>query len=212
MAHEIRTPAGKFTFFSGEVLRSLDDRIERAMRQTVLLVENRVKVLQTGSRHGRFYRIGKTPTKANRAMGIKSGRWYQASAPGEPPAIKSSRLFKSITSRVEAIASGLGVGWKGSVGTNVGHAPYLEFGVKGSPRSHVTRRRYRVTKTREHTGEQGVIVRVQRVLKGVTHVPLEGPHPAGGWRLAPRPLWRRAMMDLINEIKSIWAAAAGRPS
>lgn len=177
MPQEIKTPAGRLTFFTGEILKTVDDRIERAMRQTVILVENRVKVLQTGARHGRMYRIGKVPTKENKAMGL-TYRAYRASAPGEPPAIKSSRLFKSITSRVEPIASGMQVGWKGSVGTNVPYARPLEFGVKaGGKKAHAT-------------------VKI-------------GPKPPGGWRLAPRPLWRRALTDLMGEIKKIWAVAAG---
>lgn len=197
MPRTVRTPAGRITFFTAEVLQEVDARVERAMRETVLALENRIKVLQTGPRHGRWYRIGKTPTKGNKAMGMKSGRWYQASAPGESPAIKSSRLFKSITSKVEPVAaSGMRLGWKGSIGTNVPYAPGLEFGVKAAGAAR-TRATYRVTKTNRKTG-QSVIAKVKRLTF------------AGGWRLAPRLLWRRAIKELETTIINIWKAAAKR--
>ena len=195
MPRTVRTPmAGKITFFSSEILHDVDSRIERAMRETVYLLENRIKELQTGPRHGRFYRIGKTPTKGNKAMGIKKGRWYQASAPGEPPAIKSSRLFKSVTHKVEHRGDGL---WIGQVGTNVKDYPAaLEFGVKAGGAAR-TRATYRVTKTNRKTG-QSVIAKVKRLTF------------AGGWRLAPRPLWARAMMEMKDTIINIWKAAGRR--
>jgi phage gpG-like protein len=160
------------------------------MQQTVLTVENRVKTLMTGPRSGRWYRIGKTPTKQNRAMGQKTGRWYQASAPGEPPAIKTSRLFKSVTHRVERRLSD---SWVGMVGTNVPYAPYLEFGVKADKAKQRVRT-YRVTQMHPETG-QPIIAKV----KGLSF--------AGGWRLAPRPLWRRAVTELRETITKIWQEA-----
>lgn len=195
-----RTPAGRITFYSREILRSVDDRIERAMRQTVFLLENRVKTLQTGSRTGYWYRIGKTPTKSNLKMGIKTGRWYQASAPGEPPAVKSSRLFRSITSRVEAVhAAGGGIGWKGEVGTNVqDYPPALEFGVKAAEGAKPSTRAKRMTIITygKKYKKQPIIARVFRKTF------------AGGWRVAPRPLWRRALTELRGQIKAMWDAAA----
>jgi hypothetical protein len=211
MARTVRTPAGKITFFSSEILHDVDSRIERAMRETVYLLENRIKELQTGRRSGYWYRIGKTPTKQNIAMGIKAGpwhrarkmkagRWYQASAPGEPPAIKSSRLFKSITSRVEPmLTAGGGLGWKGSVGTNVqDYPPALEFGVKKGAGAKLALRVRRVTMHRKALGggeDQAIIAKVRRVTF------------MGGWRLAPRPLWRRAVNELKGAIIDLWKAA-----
>jgi hypothetical protein len=163
------------------------------MHMSVLALENKVKQLQTGPRHGRWYRIGKTPTKGNRAMGVKTGRWYQASAPGEPPAIKSSRLFKSVTHKVERQAGGL---WVGAVGTNVQGYPHaLEFGIKAGAGATPKKATYRVTKTNQKTG-QSVIAKVKQLTFG------------GGWRLAPRPLWRRAMKEMMQTIKNIWKTAS----
>ncbi len=189
MPREVNTPAGKITFFTAEALGRVDAKVKAAMERSVILIENRVKQLMTGPKTGRWYRIGKTPTKANRAMGL-TGRYYQASAPGEPPAVKSSRYLHSITHRVLPHL----FGWLGEVGTNVKDYPRaLEFGVKGGGT-----RRYRMTRTRERTQGGGRIVRVHRIA---------GPQPAGGWRLAPRPLWRRAMMELVDEIVHIWKSA-----
>jgi hypothetical protein len=188
--------AGRITFLSyrHECEQALDRQIERAMRESVLALENKVKQLHTGPRHGRWYRIGKTPTKGNKAMGMKVGRWYQASAPGEPPAIRSSRLFKSVTHKVERQGDGV---WLGQVGTNVkDYPPALEFGVKSGGAAR-TRATYRVTKTNRKTGKS-VIAKVKRLTF------------AGGWRIAPRPMWRRAMKELKDTIFNIWKAAGRR--
>ena len=191
MPQDVNTPAGRITFFRGECEKALDAKIGRAMQMTTLAIENKVKQLMTGSRSGRWYRIGKTPTKQNKAMGMKSGRWYQASAPGESPAIKSSRLFKSVTHKVERQASGL---WAGAVGTNVPYAPGLEFGVKSGGAAQ-SLRTYRVT-VKKKGQKQGVIAKVKQLTFG------------GGWRLAPRPLWRRAMNEMMQAIKNIWKTAS----
>ncbi len=193
-------------FFTKDILNGVNSRIERAMRQTVILVENRVKLLQTGPKSGRWYRIGKSPTKQVRAIGRRGrslgGRWYRASAPGEPPAIRTSRLYKSVTSSVQAKPGPRGgLGWLGEVGTNVKDYPKsLEEGVKAGGR-------------RRGAGPAMHTVAVQHIGGGQmfhTIRPVAVVTFAGGWRVAPRPLWGRAVKDLAAAIKALWAGAAAR--
>jgi hypothetical protein len=186
----MNTPAGRVTLFRAECEKLLDAQIGRAMQKTALAIENKVKQLMTGPRHGKWYRIGKTPTKQNISMGMKSGRWYQASAPGEPPAIRSSRYFHAVTHKVERESAGR---WIGVVGVNLkfaGYPPALEYGIKagGAARSLRT---YRMT-VKKPGQKQGMIAKVKQLTF------------AGGWRLAPRPLWSRAVKELQQVIVNIW--------
>ncbi len=134
-------PGGKMQFFGKEFLKSLDDEVERAMKRTVTTVANRVRVLQTGPRTGRLYRIGKTPIKSAKYWHMvggkkvykpmpQTGRFHQASAPGEPPAVWSGRLFRSVFEKVIPVFEKGKLAWRGFVGTNVEYAPHLEFGTK----------------------------------------------------------------------------------
>ena len=183
----MNTPAGRVTLFRAECEKMLDAQIGRAMQKTALAIENKVKKLMTGPRHGRWYRIGKTPTKQNRAMGATAGRWYQASAPGEPPAIRSSRLFHSVTHKVERESGGR---WSGVVGTIVTYARALELGLKAG-KAVQRLRTYRVT-VKKKGQNKGMIAKVKQLTF------------AGGWRLAPRPLWARAVKELRQVIVNIW--------
>lgn len=88
---------------------------EDALQTAGIHLENAIKRKLTGQRHGRRYQIKPgSPTK------------YTASAPGEPPAVKLSRLMPSITnSGVERRLKG---GMVIRVGTNVEYAKDLEYG------------------------------------------------------------------------------------
>jgi len=122
---------GKIEFFTKNVIAALDSKAERALEKAVLMIENEVKNLMTNSpRGGRVYRVGKSPTKADKAAGRKF-RGHKASAPGEPPAVNTGRLRNSITSKVVPKLGG--GGFVGLVGTNVQYAEPLEKGVKGQP-------------------------------------------------------------------------------
>jgi HK97 gp10 family phage protein len=159
VAKAYRTPhGGRVLIRSDEVLQMTDGQVEAAMKGTVETIANRVRLLQTGARTGRIYRIGKTPTKADKAAGRKF-RSHQASAPGEPPAIWWATLFNSVRTKVEAVSRVGKLLWKGTVGTNVFYAPFLEFGTR---------------------------------------------------RMKPRPLWRRAVLEVRGEIRDIWKRAAGK--
>ena len=182
----------RITWFSTELLRNLSVAQKDAMAATVFRLSNKVKELMANSpRSGRYYVVGKTPTKGQRKQGF-SRRMHRASGPGEPPAPNHGRLMNSVRGQVVVETT---QGWEGRVGTDVRYAPPLEYGVKGAGRTHVVVRKYRVQTTREHTGEQGVIARTSRVLKSKTHLPLFGPAAPGGWRLAPRPAWSRALKE-----------------
>ncbi len=78
-------------------------------------------------KHGRIYRVGKTPTKSQRARGA-TFREHQASAPGEAPAILNGRLWRS----VGHVVSREGDDTVAQVGTSLQdvYPLALEFGTK----------------------------------------------------------------------------------
>ena len=130
-----KIPAGRAVIFTKEIMAAIEDRVEQAIRLSTEEVANEVRRLQQGSRTGRIYRIGKTPTKADRAAG-RSFRSHQASAPGEPPGIWWGTLFNSIRTQVTRATVSLSTvgswrgGWVGRIGTNVKYAIFLQFGTK----------------------------------------------------------------------------------
>jgi len=96
-----------------EELAALRQPAERSVLKAALYFEGAVKKKLTGPRTGRIYRIG------------KRGRTYQASAPGEPPAVKTGKLRQSIAH--------VGPTWDGDsvsaeVGSRLVYAARLEFG------------------------------------------------------------------------------------
>jgi HK97 gp10 family phage protein len=76
---------------------------------------NETKKTLTGQRHGRVYRV----------VGTKHA-YYTASAPGEPPAVRTGRLRNSI----KYVIVGGGLRLLGRVGTSLDYAPHLEFGTR----------------------------------------------------------------------------------
>lgn len=112
---------GRITFFGRELAVLVDARTRGAMESIVLLTEQKVKTLISESpRGGRSYRVGKTRKRRGR------GRIHKASAPGEPPAVRTSRLFTSIRSAVQRKTDGI----QGLVGTNVKYSTFLEEGTR----------------------------------------------------------------------------------
>jgi len=127
---------GKITFFTSEVKSALGLKEERFVRTATQMIEDRVKTLMVGTpRTGRVYRIGKTPTRADRKAG-RTFRSHTASSPGNPPAPRSGGA--GLLGRINSIVlPKLGVGWEGRVGANYwtkGHKwsipKLLEFGTK----------------------------------------------------------------------------------
>lgn len=83
---------------------------ERVINYTVLIQREIVRTMTEDPKTGRFYR--------------RSGRWHQASAAGESPAVDSGRLVNSIRSALH-VNNGT---YQGQVFTSVSYAKYLEHG------------------------------------------------------------------------------------
>ncbi len=86
------------------------------VRDAIQSLEERVEESMTWPKSGRLYpRPG--------------GRIHQASAPGEPPAVDTGKLIKSIQSEMESETIGV------VYSDDVEYAPYLEYGtVRVAPR------------------------------------------------------------------------------
>lgn len=107
-------PSSKITLeWHGEKV-SKRIRDEATLRVTRAGEHLRTSVLETlsGSRHGRRYRVPGTR------------RFYTASAPGEPPAVRLGRLRQSIRAKVEKRRAEV----SSSVGTDLDYGDYLERG------------------------------------------------------------------------------------
>jgi len=78
----------------------VEARIEQLMqRELISAAVTYERSLQASFREpksGRIYRVGKTPTRADRAVGRRF-RSHRASAPGEAPAIDTAALSKGVT-------------------------------------------------------------------------------------------------------------------
>ncbi len=92
----------KLVFHTKEVVKSIEDAASKLMLEAVNEVRNTTLETLSGQRSGRIYYVPGTKRK------------YTASSPGEPPAIASSDLFKSIKTSVE----GKGKEVIGAVGTD----------------------------------------------------------------------------------------------
>lgn len=121
MAEVFQFKNGRVTFFSKELALLVDARTRVAMEAVVLLTEQKVKTLMSESpRGGRSYRVGK------RRKGKGRGRIHKASAPGEPPAVRTGRLITSVRSAIQRKSDGI----QGLIGTNVKYATFLEEGTR----------------------------------------------------------------------------------
>lgn len=101
------------TFFK-EASKAISDNASRKMLEAVNKVRNQTLETLSGQRSGRTYYVPGTK------------RTYTASSPGQPPAIATSDLFKSIKTSIE----GKGDEIIGKVGTDLEYGKYLEFGTK----------------------------------------------------------------------------------
>jgi HK97 gp10 family phage protein len=109
----------------------IDKTSKDRMVQSCVAVRNEAVDLLTGPRSGLWYYV---------TSGVKSKRRrkYQASAPGEPPAVVTGILRKSVTWETQNEGIGI-VGYVGSeegrAGTSTKYAKWLEFGTsKMKPR------------------------------------------------------------------------------
>lgn len=104
----------KLAFHTKEVVKSIEDAASKRMAEAVNVVKTQTLETLTGPRSGRTYRVPGTR------------RTYTASAPGEPPAIATSGLFKSIETSVGSEGRTV----IGRVGSDEKHARPLEFGTR----------------------------------------------------------------------------------
>ena len=93
----------------------LESRINRNVERACQHLTNQVKKTLTGQRSGRLYRVAGTVT----------GQRYQASAPGEPPAVRTGRLRNDI--KYVVFHTG-GFNVRGLVGSTLAYAAPLEMG------------------------------------------------------------------------------------
>lgn len=115
MARTFKLPAGGFvTLNVTELFVVTSIQAERALKLIVADTERKIKEAMAAPKSGRRYRIGKARRR----------RFHIASAPGEPPAVRSNFLRSRIRSATRRTVTGV----EGLVGTNVVYAPFLELG------------------------------------------------------------------------------------
>ena len=111
-----------------EIDRLIRKKVEEAGDEVVRLVQEQYRKPKAG----RVYRVGKTPTKADRRAGRRF-RGHQASAPGQAPAIDTGALSKATTrSAAQKVAA---LRWSVSLGVTAQSgraeiARWLEVGTR----------------------------------------------------------------------------------
>lgn len=112
----------KVTNNMSKVTRDLENAIHAAMLKSAIDVRNAVLVKLSGSRTGKLYKVPAV------------GRYYRASAAGEPPAVRLGHLRASY----KYLVKGKGVNSEGVVGSDLPYSHYLEYGTaKIKPRPHL---------------------------------------------------------------------------
>lgn len=101
-------------FHTKKVVKSIEDTAAKRMAEATQAVRTQVLETLSGNRSGRTYYVPGTK------------RTYTASSPGEPPAIATSELFKSISTAVEGVARTI----IGLVGTDKIQGKMTEFGTR----------------------------------------------------------------------------------
>ena len=80
----------------------IDQLIQRELIAAAVTYERSLQESFRQPKSGRIYRIGKTPTRADRRAGRRF-RSHRASAPGEAPAIDTGALSKGVTRVISRI-------------------------------------------------------------------------------------------------------------
>lgn len=115
MSTTTRLPGGGFiTLNITELFVTTTIRAQKALGEIVAAAERKIKEAMAEPKSGRRYRIGSARRR----------RFHIASAPGEPPAVRSNVLRTRIRSATRRTIFGV----EGLVGTNVVYAPFLELG------------------------------------------------------------------------------------
>lgn len=108
--------AGSFVKFinkTNQVAAKIDAGLARNLQNATIFLANEVKKTLSGQRSGKTYRVPGTKRK-----------WYTASAPGEPPAVRTGRLRSSIKHKLIRRP----FAHEGVVGTDVEYSTHLEYG------------------------------------------------------------------------------------
>ena len=153
-----KPPKAEVTFKSN--LKAVEAALTRAaasrMEQACQMLVDETKGTLTGQRTGRRYVIPglKTIREREALLSMRRGkpvrltakqreaRKYTASAPGEPPAVRTGRLRNSIKYRIV----GTGADLRGIVGSPLEYAPHLEFGTSKMERRPFLRPTYERTR------------------------------------------------------------------
>lgn len=114
MARTFRLPqGGTLTLNITELFAVTTAQAEAALKEIVAETERKIKEAMSEPKSGRRYRIGRGRR-----------RFHIASAPGEPPAVRTGFLRSNIRSGTRRTTFGV----EGLVGSNVVYAPFLEEG------------------------------------------------------------------------------------
>lgn len=109
-----------FKFAQGAV-----PRVDRAVERAALALESEAKASMSRQKHGYIYsrKTWRTRTRKDGTQVRYAGRPIEhvASAPGEPPAVDTGLLRKSLHHKRVRL-------WEWQVGTNVRYAAHLEAG------------------------------------------------------------------------------------
>jgi len=104
----------KIKIYTEKVNRAVDDSATKRMHQAVNVLRNQTLETLSGNRSGKTYKVPGT------------NRTYTASSPGQPPAIATSDLIKSIETTVKGEGSEI----IGTVGTKLPYGLWLERGTQ----------------------------------------------------------------------------------
>jgi phage gpG-like protein len=118
--------ASRWDWKPGQLMEGVDSLVKGRVTGAVYFYKKELDKLYRAPKSGHIYRVGKTPTKAQKARGA-TFREHQASAPGEAPAIDTGALRRSVTHQI------VKEGWaryRAKIGSKLPYAAYLEFGTR----------------------------------------------------------------------------------
>lgn len=133
---------------SGKTIEKTNQDVYQKAFSTGNCLRNAMLKVMSGKRSGRVYKkvgtYGKRRTKATKELmgqykrNLRGGQLYQASAPFEPPAVRTGTLRRSFTHRVQEQPNGKGIKVLAVLETRNKYAAYLEYGTnKMAPRPYV---------------------------------------------------------------------------
>ena len=137
---DIDNAAEELKRISGKTVEKINqETYSRAVRVGNALRNAELKVM-SGKRSGRVYKkvgtYGKRRTKGTKELigqyghKLRGGQLYQASAPGEPPAVRTGTLRRSFTPKVRGFKGSAGIKVVASLETRNKYAGYLQNGTK----------------------------------------------------------------------------------